>query len=427
MNGIRHHYVPAFDGLRALAILPVIGLHVAVASLPAHGLRNELMRGWYGVDLFFVLSGFLITWLLIEEMETTGTLSLSRFYSRRFLRLGPAYISTLLMIVVGAAILHPEALRKIPLVAPALLTYTYNYELALKGPHVDLIVVVWSLCVEEQFYLLWPWLFRRLGSDRAFYFCAGAIVVLALYRSGLYLWLNWGHLAAPSPASQIRIYFSTDTRIDVIMAGCLAALSLRHHTTRGLWKRLGRWRLFPYAAAALALACVAWCTGGSSSSASLRSATLGYTISALAVAGMIVALFTRPDSLLARTLSRPSLVTLGKTSYGMYLFHLAIAWGVFHLLTPGVWSHIASRMSDPGLLGSALPVSEATLVPVCNTLSDASSLLANDSTLKFAIAITAIALLAFVLAWLHFELVERRFMAMRPRVAFRAALPGRET
>jgi peptidoglycan/LPS O-acetylase OafA/YrhL len=427
MIGDHHHYVPAFDGLRALAILPVILLHVSVATLQPGWLRSELGRGWYGVDLFFVLSGFLITWILIEEMEATGTIALSRFYSRRFLRLGPAYASTLLVLLAGAALLHHDAFGQARDVAPALLTYTYNYQLALEGPHVDLIVVVWSLCVEEQFYLVWPWTLRKLGLRRGFYFCAIAVVALALYRIWLYAWLNWEHLGAPSAASSIRIYFSTDTRIDVIMVGCLLALSLRHERTCRLWHQLdGSW-LFPYAAAAIALACLTWVTGGDSSSASVRSATVGYTVGAIAIAALIVAVFMQPNSTLARALSWRPLIILGKVSYGMYLFHLIIAWIVFHLFRPNLWSDVASRMSDPGLLGPALPVSKATVVPMSHALRNVSSLLAGNPLLMFTVALVTIATTAFIFAWLHFEFIERKFMALRRPVSFRAALPGRET
>ncbi len=427
MIGEHHHYVPAFDGLRALAIVPVMLLHVSIATLHPGWLRFQFTRGWYGVDLFFVLSGFLITWILIAEVESTGTIALGRFYSRRFLRLGPAYLSTMIALVLGAALLRPDLLYKARGVAPALLTYTYNYQLALQGPHVDLLVIVWSLCVEEQFYLIWPWLLRRLGIRRAFYFCAGAVLALALYRTGLYAWMNWGHLASPSPASSIRIYFSTDTRIDVILVGCLAALSLRYEPAARLWNRLRAWRIFPYAAAALALVCIIWVTGGKSSSASFRSATIGYTLGALAVAGVIAGIFARPDSILSRALSWPPLVRTGKVSYGMYLFHLCIAWAVFHLLKPALWSQVASQMSDPSLLGRVLPVSEATVVPMSDALGSASTMLALDPGLKFAIAFVVIAGGAFIVAWLHFEFVERKFNALRPQIAFRAGIPGRET
>jgi peptidoglycan/LPS O-acetylase OafA/YrhL len=428
MTTQRHHYVAAFDGLRALAIMPVILLHVSVATLPEGAwLRRQLERGWYGVDLFFVLSGFLITWILMEEMEVSGTIALSRFYSRRFLRLGPAYASTLLVLLAGTALLAPNSLRQVPRVAPALLTYTYNYQLALQGPHVDLLVIVWSLCVEEQFYLVWPWVLRSIGMHRGFYLCAAAVTVLALYRMALYASSNWGHLGSPTAASAIRIYFSTDTRVDVIFIGCLAALSLRHQRTCRFWQQLCEWRHFPYAMAATAFACLAWVTGGNVSSTSIRSATIGYTLGALAVAGLIVAIFTRPDSVLARALSWQPLVELGKVSYGMYLFHLMIAWGVFSLLEPVVWSHVTSSMSNPGLLGPALPLSKATVVPVSDALGGVSTLLKDDSLLKFSITFAIVTLAAFIVAWLHFQFIERRFMALRRPISFRAAIPDRET
>jgi peptidoglycan/LPS O-acetylase OafA/YrhL len=427
MASDRHHYIPAFDGLRALAIIPVMLLHVSVVTLQPGWLRFQLSRGWYGVDLFFVLSGFLITWILMEEIEATGTISLSRFFSRRFLRLGPAYVTTLVVLLAGAAFIYPNALHKVPAVAPALLSYTYNYQPALQKPHFDLIVVVWSLCVEEQFYLVWPLILRKLGTHRGFYFCAGAVLALAIYRSALYAWFNWGHLASPTPASSIRIYFSTDTRIDVIMAGCLVALSLRHERTHRFWQRLRESKLFPYAAAAIMLGCIAWVTGGHSSSASIRSATIGYTLGAIAVGGLIVAIFMQPNCLISRMLGWSPLVKVGKVSYGMYLFHLTMAWGILYLLEPRSWSYLAECMSDPIVVGPALPVSKATVVPMSQALCGASAVLAEYPLLRFTIGLFAVGAVAFIAAWAHFEFVERKFMMLRRPVTFRAAIPGRET
>jgi peptidoglycan/LPS O-acetylase OafA/YrhL len=103
MRGRHHDYIPAFDGLRAITILPVVLLHVGVNTLPNGNLLYELTRGWFGVDLFFVLSGFLITWLLLAEIDQTGTIDIGRFYRRRFLRLSPAYVSMLTSMLIGAA------------------------------------------------------------------------------------------------------------------------------------------------------------------------------------------------------------------------------------------------------------------------------------------------------------------------------------
>jgi peptidoglycan/LPS O-acetylase OafA/YrhL len=126
-------------------------------------------------------------------------------------------------VLVGALLLNRPEVKAIPRILPALLTYTYNYQIAVGGTHFDITVVLWSLCVEEQFYLLWPTVLRWLGMKRALLFCLIAIVTLTTYRIGLYSWLNWGHLSTPTPDSSVWIYFATDTRIGVILLGCAAA------------------------------------------------------------------------------------------------------------------------------------------------------------------------------------------------------------
>jgi peptidoglycan/LPS O-acetylase OafA/YrhL len=385
----RHTYIPAFDGLRGIAILPVILLHVGVLTLPNGSLLYQLSRGWYGVDLFFVLSGFLITWILISEVEATGTLDLGRFYRRRLLRLAPAYVSALMMALIGAAIFQRSALSRVPEVLPSLITYTYNYQIAFGGPHFDVLVVIWSLCVEEQFYLTWPWLLRWLGPQRGFWFCLAAIAVLSAYRSGLYALLNWGHLLHPSPASSVWIYFATDTRIGAIFMGCAAALSLRHRYTRRICEYLKEARLFSLAALVFVCATVAIVTGGEPSSGSVRSATLGYTLTAWATAIFITAVFLQPGSFVARALAWKPLVSLGVVSYGVYLFHPAIAWLLVYAVRV---------MGLPIILGS---------VP------------------GFAVA----AILVLALTWggaaTHFHYIERWFMSLRRPVVGVANLPGR--
>lgn len=383
MRGHRHTYVPAFDGLRGIAILPVILLHVGVGTLPDNRLRFELTRGWYGVDLFFVLSGFLITLILLTEMDATGTIDIRRFYIRRCLRLGPAYLSMLLALLGGAAILEPPALSRVPRVLPALVSYTYNYQLAAGGTHLDALVVVWSLCVEEQFYLVWPWVLRSIGARRGLMFCIAAVALLSTYRTGLYLLLNWGHLRQPSPASSIWIYFATDTRIGVILIGCGAALSLRHPRTRRIWRWIRESRSFVPLAAAGVVACVGYVTGGYPSSGSWRSATFGYTLAACASAALIGAIFVQPSSAVTRALSWKPLVSLGRVSYGVYLFHVGIAWLVLWALRPREW---------PGS-------------PIA----------------RFLIAAATVLALTWVVAEIHYRYVEQWFLALRSGRARKAA------
>src|SRR5262249_20564450 len=342
--------------------------------------------------------GFLITWILLTEIDATGTIDLPRFYGRRFLRLAPAYVTMLTAVLAGAVILHRPEVKQIPRVVPALVTYTYNYQIALGGTHFDILVAVWSLCVEEQFYLAWPWTLRRLGPRRAVWFCLAAIAALSVYRTLLYAWLNWGHLAHPSGESSIWIYFATDTRIAVILLGCLAALSLRHPRVRKVWQWMRESRRVPEVALLMTLVCVAFVTGGRPSSASIRSATVGYTLTAFTTAGLIAAVFSQPSSPVARALSWRPLVSLGRISYGVYLFHAPIAWSV-HQAAP--------RVAESAL---AMPL-----------ITD---LHAAQPSVSFALVAVIVLFLTSIVAGLHYHFVERWFMSFRGSVAGRTQLPG---
>jgi peptidoglycan/LPS O-acetylase OafA/YrhL len=411
-------YVPAFDGIRGIAILPVMCLHVGAVSLPNGNLLFQLSRGWYGVDLFFVLSGFLITWILDAEIAATGTINLKHFYRRRASRLAPAYISTLSVLLIGTAILERSELSAVPRVVPWLLTYTYNYEVAVGRPHFTILVVLWSLCVEEQFYLAWPWILRRLGRRQALWFCVCAILVLTVYRTVLFAVLNGGDFSHVTGASASRIYFGTDTRVGVILTGCALALSINDPSTRRWWDRIEKSYAFPMLALIADCICVAFITGGSPSSASWRSATVGYTLAAFTTAMVIAAVFAQPRSIVARMLSWRPLVELGRISYGTYLFHLGIAWTVLHCLRRELWSSVASRMSDPAL-GVALPVSQATVVPLSGALSRVAASIEPDPFLLFAVALPLVLASTLAVAALHYQYVELRFTKRRDPVALK--------
>jgi peptidoglycan/LPS O-acetylase OafA/YrhL len=273
-------------------------------------------------------------------------------------------------------------LGRVPQVLPSLVTYTYNYQLAAGGAHFDVLVIVWSLCVEEQFYLVWPWMLRYLQARRALWFCIGAIIALSTYRTGLYTLLNWRHLSDPSSASAIWIYFATDTRIGVILIGCMLALSLRDGRARAVWQWMERSRLFPPLALAAACICVVFVTGGRPSSASWRSATFGYTLGAGAVAVLIGAIVAQPASLVAGALSWQPLVSLGTISYGVYLFHAPIAWLLFWIAGSVGWLNAVG----------APPFA------------------------RFAIMAALVFAVTWIVASFHYRHVEQRFMSLRSRL-----------
>jgi len=198
--------IPGLDGLRALAVLLVIGHHLGVA----------VINGSLGVMMFFVLSGFLITWILLQESERSGTVSLKRFYRRRSLRLFPA-----LIVFTAAALLVPLLRGNEPQWVPALASMLYisNYFFALHHHGESDFGHTWSLSIEEQFYLLWPVLFllgknnlRRLAG--ILFAVVGAVW---LYRAALFLFFG---------VRTEYLYRAFETRMDHLAVGCLLAVVL---------------------------------------------------------------------------------------------------------------------------------------------------------------------------------------------------------
>jgi peptidoglycan/LPS O-acetylase OafA/YrhL len=300
---------PALDGLRAIAVLAVLGFH---------GNISWLGGGFLGVDLFFVLSGFLITRLLLDERGLTGTIALGRFYARRVLRLFPA------LVVVGAAVIiyaevHLDPAQASRALHDALATATYhmNWRLALfDHPPFGRFDHAWSLAIEEQFYVLWPLLVavlaRRRG-PRAVAIAAGTGVALsAAFRVALSL--------ADQPAR--RIYYGLDTHADGLLLGALFAALTVIMTTSALRRRLPRW------AGAAAL-----CFAGLAMLRFVRGSTFvdttGLLLFELAVA--IVLLDVVSGSPITRFLEGRALVGIGRISYGIYLWH----WPVFLAITAG--------------------------------------------------------------------------------------------
>jgi peptidoglycan/LPS O-acetylase OafA/YrhL len=276
-------------------------------------------RGWYGVDMFFILSGFLITWILAVEAASTGTVDLRRFYRARALRLMPAYISTIVLVLAGSRLLdiaQGNAQYRLSGLWPLFLSYTLNIWIAATAIWPWGVSHFWSLCVEEHFYISWSLILKRVGLGRVTRIALLAIPAVAVYRSGLYLWMNRGHLAVPSHAAMFRIYYATDTRIDAILVGCALALLIREARFQKHLQRLERAKWFPTLALAAALLTIAWVTQHR-----WRIETFGYTVMALTSSALLLALFLQPQCMLARILAARPLVHLGRISYGVYLFH----------------------------------------------------------------------------------------------------------
>ena len=304
-------YRPAFDGLRAVAVVPVLLFHASVSW--ARG-------GFLGVDVFFVLSGFLITRLLLEERELTGRIALLRFYLRRILRLFPALVAVSVASLIYATIWldHGQAVRAAHDLFAAV-TYRMNWIEALHAqPPFGLLDHTWSLSIEEQFYVLWPLgllLAYRLGRGRGVLVAAvGGAVASAGLRA-----LLW-HSGQPLH----RVYYGLDTHADGLLLGCaLAAVTLyRPGSARALLRSPAGRVAGPLALALLALA------ASQTALFSKGMASWGYPVIGLLTVAVIADVWG--GGTLERLLRPAPLVAIGRISYGLYLWH----WPVFLIINP---------------------------------------------------------------------------------------------
>jgi peptidoglycan/LPS O-acetylase OafA/YrhL len=299
-------YRPALDGVRAVAIVMVLLVHTGAFLVPGAD-DHVLPGGALGVDLFFVLSGFLITTLLLERRRERHPIA--SFYLRRALRLLPAVVVLLAgMVVIAAA--EGEPGRAVANTIGAVLTYTTNWAL-LAGVSIERHVThLWSLAIEEQFYAVWPLLLLgALATGRTrrqvLWLTLGLALASALWRAAL--WESghgWEHL-----------YLRTDARADSLLVGATLALLP--------WRRVAdvapRWRTAAGGAALLGLLAAAETLKASSAVLYLG----GYTAVAILAAVLIAAVMPGGGAL-ATTLGAPAAVAVGRLSYSLYLWHFPL-------------------------------------------------------------------------------------------------------
>jgi peptidoglycan/LPS O-acetylase OafA/YrhL len=306
---VRLGYQPALDGLRGVAIALVVSFHAF--GWPANGTL--------GVDLFFVLSGFLITTLLLEERGSNGRFGLRGFYLRRARRLLPALLVLLMgFFVVGLATGGIESPRSpIALGLGSALTYTSNLVVTTDPSAVPAgILHLWSLAAEEQFYVLWPLallVLLRFGGRRLVVKSLAIVLVAAmLYRLRLVL----------GGASIERLYYAPDTHADPLLIGCALACCLQARclpgaimSSAGIRTTLGASALGLVLAAALFVHHLPSSVAYGTQLVPTGVGVLTAVLIACAVAGR---------SLLTTVLSAGPLVRLGHISYSLYLWHLPI-------------------------------------------------------------------------------------------------------
>ena len=335
-------HLPFLDGLRAVSILVVLTWH-------SHGPLRTLgarLSGWSGVDVFFVVSGFLITALLLKEQAETGTVSFRGFYLRRALRIMPAYYVFLAAILLFYG---PGASEAVGIAA----LYLSNYDAALGDRLTNTVPLghTWSLAIEEQFYLLWPltlWLAGRR-----------ALVVTLTTIGAVIAWKLW-HIRGGSPEHLLwfRLYYAFDTRADSLLIGCAAALlwmqpAVRAAVTSGL---AGRWTAaLPVIALLYSMQYMAaagrgqhfWC--------------VLVPMHSVLVALLIWAMLAVPTGPVAATLSHPAATWLGRRSYSLYLWQMPLMdlgfAAAVALLPAGPWVGWAADAAGIGLSLAAAELS----------------------------------------------------------------------
>ncbi|MFC3688991.1 acyltransferase family protein [Aquipuribacter hungaricus] len=300
-------YRPALDGLRGVAIVLVVLDHVW--SDP------PVRVGPTGVTLFFALSGYLITGILLDEHARTGAVRLGRFYLRRAARLLPA----LLVAVLVCDVLFVLAGDRASVVASVWgLAYVANYVIAVQGEYLPGWAQTWSLAVEEHFYLLWPLLLLLLLRRRSLR--TALLGTLALCAASV-LWRLYLLLAPWAEGYDLLLVHGSLARADALLYGCAAAVAVR------LGWRLPRGALWPAAAVVAVLTVL---TGGSGWFLVAGQAVLSVaaTVVVLAVDG---ATRGSTGSGVRRALSWRPLVLTGVVSYGLYLWHYPLIYVAFAL------------------------------------------------------------------------------------------------
>ena len=335
---------PSLDGLRGLAVLSVMAYHFSVGAVPQQALDRivlgALSSGWVGVDLFFVLSGFLITGILLGTARAPERFR--NFYARRALRIFPAYYGLLLFFIFVAPLVHrgvAAAQIAAPLRAHALplFTYTINLVIAWQGSWASSIPYFsphfWSLAIEEQFYLFWPWLTLGREPRTVLRTCAVVIVGSIALRVVLVL----------AGASPISTYTFTLSRLDGLALGGMVASAMR---IEGMAASASRWRP---AAIMVAAGVVAAGFARDGRLDPYAPWTLGAVIGALGVlfAFSVSRAVERDAAARSSLLTLPPLRFAGRYSYGLYILHFP----VIHLLSR---AHIGVDRFGT-IAGSALP------------------------------------------------------------------------
>ena len=310
-------YIPELDGLRAVAVCAVLLFHTIPGAIGG---------GFIGVDIFFVLSGYLITTILVREFDRKARIRLRNFYARRAIRLMPAFFALLaiymLLVLIAKVIFERSAFfHEQSLAVLSSLFYFMNWTRALSLGPEGFLSHTWSLAIEEQFYIIWP--LTLLGI--LFYFGRSSawkpVLVILLVA------MAWRMVLVFEGASPERIYNGFDTRAETLLFGCLLALA----PLGSFQSFASRFWIVPAAVLIVISLRISW--------NSYLFQQFGFSVVGLCSAWLILAAMNgKPENLLRSVLRWSPLNYCGRISYGLYLWHYPIACVVAIYLAGGQFS-----------------------------------------------------------------------------------------
>ena len=318
-------HIPAIDGLRALAVFAVVLYHLGISWIPG---------GFLGVDLFFVISGYVITRLILDSIESANGLDIKEFYAARIRRLLPGLVVLIIVTSIFTALFAPDAVRRFISDVPFVLTGTNNWQLvALNQDYFQaigrppLLQHTWSLAVEFQFYLIWPiillFVWRRFGKRVV---RRAALAIATFSGTALFLFSLQADNATAGRIS--HIYFGTDTHsLGLFLGSALAVSWIPRNLTRNISQRAQDFidgiGVFGF----IGLLCIFLFID--QSNATLYQ--IAFPLAGLFGCATIVSV-VHPASRFSPLLSNRVFLWIGQRSYGIYLWH----WVVFQITRPGV-------------------------------------------------------------------------------------------
>ena len=317
-------HIPAIDGLRAIAVISVVLYHLGISWIPG---------GFLGVDLFFVISGYVITRLILDSIESANGLDIKEFYAARIRRLLPGLVVLLIVTSVFTALFAPDAIRRFISDVPFVLTGTNNwYLVALNQDYFQaigrppLLQHTWSLAVEFQFYLIWPiillFVWRRFGKRVV---RRAALAIATFSGTALFLFSLQADNATAGRIS--HIYFGTDTHsLGLFLGSALAVSWIPRNLTRNISQRAQDFidgiGVFGF----IGLLCIFLFID--QSNATLYQ--IAFPLAGLFGCATIISV-VHPASRFSPLLSNRVFLWIGQRSYGIYLWH----WVIFQITRPG--------------------------------------------------------------------------------------------